>query len=327
MMLSSLFGGIFLGWSLGGNNLSNLFGTAIGTRMIRFRTAVVLAIICIFAGALISGGATTENVVRLANLQAPMDALIISLATGLVLWGASRFGLPASIAQTSVGALVGWNLFHGIFPDSMLLQKTIGAWLVAPFLAAAISWIGIRLIRAYVHRYAVSVFKRDETVRIGLVVAGMTASYTLGANNIGTITGPYLSVLSVPTVSIVFTVCLAVAVGCWQADRRVIETVSRHLFPLSPTESLVVMMASSVTMFLFSAQIIRDILVWLKAPLFPLVPIPMSSVIIGAIVGISLAKGGHGLRWSVLGQIMVSWVVIPVMAAVVGWGCLSVWGG
>lgn len=327
MMFGSLFGGIFLGWSLGRNNLSNLFGTAIGTRMIRFRTAAILAIVCIFAGALISGQATTASVVRLADLQTPADALAVSVAAGIVLWLSSRFGLPASIAQTSVGALVGWNLFHGIEPDMVVLQKMVGAWLVGPFLAAAVAWAGIRLTRLSVRRYAISIFKRDETVRIGLVVAGMLASYALGANNIGTITGPYLSVLPAPAVGIIILVCIAVGVGCWHADRRVIETVSRSLFPLSPTESLVVMMASAVTMFLFSAQMIRDVLIRLEAPLFPLVPLPMSSVMIGAIVGIALAKGGYGLKGRVLAQIMVSWVVVPVLAAAMGWLCLAVWGG
>lgn len=327
MMLSSLLGGIFLGWNLGRNNLSNLFGTAIGTRMIRFQTAITLAIICIFAGALISGQATTKNVIRLAELKTAADALTVSISTGFVLLIASRFGLPASIAQTSIGALIGWNIFYGIEPDIALLQKMFGAWIIGPFLAAAISWVGIRLTRIYVKHYAVSVFKRDETVRIGLVIAGMLASYALGANNIGTITGPYLSVLPVPPIAIVIVVCISVAVGCRHADRRVIETVSRHLFPLSPTESLVVMLASSVTMFLFSAQIVRDILMFFNAALFPLVPLPMSSVMIGAIVGIALAKGGQGLRGVVLGQIMLSWFIIPLMAAVVSWGCLSMMGG
>ncbi|MEK7116358.1 MAG: inorganic phosphate transporter, partial [Patescibacteria group bacterium] len=31
-----LTSGLFLGWALGANHLGNVFGTAVGTRMIRF---------------------------------------------------------------------------------------------------------------------------------------------------------------------------------------------------------------------------------------------------------------------------------------------------
>jgi PiT family inorganic phosphate transporter len=37
-----LLGGLFLGWSLGANDAANVFGTAVGTRMVRFKTAAVV---------------------------------------------------------------------------------------------------------------------------------------------------------------------------------------------------------------------------------------------------------------------------------------------
>lgn len=45
-MLEYLFflsSGLFLGWSLGANDASNIFGTAVGTKMLRFTTAAVIA--------------------------------------------------------------------------------------------------------------------------------------------------------------------------------------------------------------------------------------------------------------------------------------------
>ena len=41
-ILIFLFGGLFLGWSLGANDAANVFGTAVGTRMVSFTSAAIV---------------------------------------------------------------------------------------------------------------------------------------------------------------------------------------------------------------------------------------------------------------------------------------------
>ena len=43
LFLFFISSGLFLGWSLGASDASNIFGTAIATRMIRFNTAALIA--------------------------------------------------------------------------------------------------------------------------------------------------------------------------------------------------------------------------------------------------------------------------------------------
>jgi len=45
-----LSAGLFMGWSLGANDAANIFGTAVGTRMIRFSTAAIICSIFIIIG-------------------------------------------------------------------------------------------------------------------------------------------------------------------------------------------------------------------------------------------------------------------------------------
>ena len=61
-ILLFLFGGLFLGWSLGANDAANVFGTAVGTRMVNFKTAAIICSIFVILGAVISGAGTTETI-------------------------------------------------------------------------------------------------------------------------------------------------------------------------------------------------------------------------------------------------------------------------
>ena len=55
MFLIFLLSGLFLGWSLGANDAANAYGTAVGTRMIRFRTAAIACSVFVIIGAVVSG--------------------------------------------------------------------------------------------------------------------------------------------------------------------------------------------------------------------------------------------------------------------------------
>ena len=84
-------GAVFLGWSLGRNNLSNLFGSAIGTRMIRLKIAALLAGLFVCIGVFISGYATTEHVNSLGQATSFQEAFFVCLAAGLVIYLLSLF--------------------------------------------------------------------------------------------------------------------------------------------------------------------------------------------------------------------------------------------
>ena len=46
-----LSSGLFLGWSLGANDAANVFGTAVGTKMVKFRTAAFISSLFNISGA------------------------------------------------------------------------------------------------------------------------------------------------------------------------------------------------------------------------------------------------------------------------------------
>jgi len=65
-----LSSGMFLGWSLGANDAANVFGTAVGTKMIRFRTAALLGSVFVIIGAVISGAGASHFAKALDKVRA-----------------------------------------------------------------------------------------------------------------------------------------------------------------------------------------------------------------------------------------------------------------
>ena len=60
-----LAAGLFMGWSLGTNDAANAFGTAVATRVVKYRTAVTIIAIMVLLGAAIAGH---HNIGKLASI-------------------------------------------------------------------------------------------------------------------------------------------------------------------------------------------------------------------------------------------------------------------
>ena len=84
-----LGGGLFFGWALGANDSANVFGTAVGTRMLRFRTAAILCSGGVILGAVISGAGPTETLGKLAAIKSVAEAI----QYGIELIGAKHVAL------------------------------------------------------------------------------------------------------------------------------------------------------------------------------------------------------------------------------------------
>ena len=134
-----LLGGLFLGWSLGANDAANVFGTAVGTRMVRFKTAAIVCSIFVILGAIISGSGTTETLGKLGAINALPGAFAACVAAGLSVYLMTKAGLPVSTTQAIVGAIVGWNLYTGSDTNIRVLITILGTWVLCPVIAGVIA--------------------------------------------------------------------------------------------------------------------------------------------------------------------------------------------
>ena len=57
--------GLFMGWSLGTNDAANAFGTAVATRVVKYRTAIIIIAIMVVLGAILQGA---DDISKLSSI-------------------------------------------------------------------------------------------------------------------------------------------------------------------------------------------------------------------------------------------------------------------
>ncbi len=325
-VLFFLSSGLFLGWALGANDAANVFGTAVGTRMVRFATAAAICSIFVILGAVIGGGGAAHTLGKLGSVNALGGAFMAAGAAALAVYLMTKAGLPVSTTQAIVGAIIGWNLFSETHTDTETLVTILSTWIICPLLAAVIAALLFKLTVFTIRLTKPHLLRQDAYTRLGLILAGAFGAYSLGANNIANVMGVFVptspftdfGVFGLGTFSSIQQLFLlgaaAIAVGVMTYSKRVMMTVGGRILPLSPVAAWVVVVAHSLVLFLFASEGLEAILAGAGLPTIPLVPVSSSQAVVGAVLGIGLLKGGRAIRWRVLGGIGFGWLATPIIA-------------
>ncbi len=321
-----LLSGLFLGWSLGANDAANIFGTAVGSRMVSFRVAALIASIFVVLGAVIGGAGATGTLGALGAVNAIAGSFTVALTAGITVAWKSHSGLPVSTSQAIVGAIIGWNFFTGSPTGHATLVQIMSAWVISPLLAAGFAIVLYLGARWWLARRRIHLLSLDAYTRLGLIVVGAAGAYILGANNIANVMGVFVpaspfdelrfgSVIRITGAEQLFLLGgVAIAIGIYTDSRRVMATVGSQIFKLTPILALIVVLAHTLALFVFTSQGLQHALHAIGLPAPPLVPVSSTQAIIGAILGIALVKRGKGIQYGTLGRVAVGWIMTPIMA-------------
>ena len=325
LFLVFLTSGLFLGWSLGANDASNIFGTAVGSRMVSFKRAAWVASIFVILGAVFQGRGAAETLTSLGSVDALGGAFTVSLCAAFTVFVMTRASLPVSTSQAVVGAIVGWSLFTGNATDYSVLSKIISTWVSGPVLGMIFSALLFLLLRRLLRKLQIHVLKLDSIIRNGLIVVGAFGAYSLGANNIANVMGVFIP--SAPNIEMNFGLFvldgaqvlfliggIAISVGIFTYSHKVMRTVGNGILALNAEAALVVVLAQALVLFLFSSAAFARLLIAIGLPPLPLVPVSSTQVVVGAVVGIGLVKGMQEVKGRMLGGIALGWVITPLVA-------------
>ena len=328
IILLFLSSGLFLGWALGANDAANVFGTAVGTRMVSWRNAAIICSIFVILGAVISGAGTSQTLGKLGAITALPGAFMTALSAGFSVFVMTKSGLPVSTSQAIVGAIIGWNFFSNQATDTSTLAKILSTWIICPLLAAVIAIVILKVSKYFGRKMNLNLIRLDAYKRIALIFAGALGAYSLGANNIANVIGVFIPVqplaeLKIGSFSFSSTQQLfllgglAIALGVCTYSKKVMLTVGSDLGQLSSTSALVAVISHSIVLFLFASQGLEALLSGYGLPTIPLVPVSSSQAVVGAIFGISILQGITAVKWNVLGKIIAGWIVTPIFAGIV----------
>ena len=325
-VLIFLSSGLFLGWSLGANDAANVFGTAVGSRMVRFTTAALICGVFVVLGAFVSGTGAAQTLGKLGAVNALGGSFMAALAAGLTVLWMTKLGLPVSTSQAIIGSIIGWNLFSDSYTDISSLLKILSTWIICPLLSAVIAALLFTLAKIFVRKIGVGLIRMDGYTRLALILAGAFGAYSLGANNIANVMGVFVPVapfpdlqfgqdFSVSSAQQLFLVGgLAIAVGVFTYSKRVMMTVGSELMTLTPLAAWVAVMSHSIVLFLFASERLEQLLANMSLPTIPLVPVSSSQAVVGAVIGIGMLQGGREIQWPRIYGIVRGWVITPVIS-------------
>lgn len=329
MIFIYLSSGLFLGWSLGANDAGNVFGTAVGTKMLRFKMAALVASIFFIIGAVAGGSGAAHTLGRLGAVNAIAGSFMVALGAAFAVFFMTKLSLPVSTSQAIVGAIIGWNLFSGMTTDSSTLTKIVSTWVLCPVLAALFAIILYFLTKILFAHVRIHLLEQDHYTRLGLIAVGAFGAYSLGANNIANVMGVFVPAVPFDTISVygLFSLSgaqqlfllggIAIAVGVYTYSYRVMDTIGSGLFKLSPVTALLVVLSQALVLFLFSSEQLEAWLISQHLPTIPLVPVSSSQAVIGGVIGIGLAKGAHNIQYRKLISIASGWVTTPIIAGII----------
>ena len=334
-----------MAFGIGANDVANAMGTSVGSKAITFKQAIFIAAVFEFLGAYLAGGEVTSTIrkgIVDPDLYIGKENIFIIgmlsalLAAGTWLLVASSKGWPVSTTHSIVGSIVGfviismgfqavsWDkvgtavsliplysffvaviiglvtarkgLKHVGLPltDNEVVLVTIAFGLVV----TVITYILLNINKDKIKEYGV-----ESAFAVLMIVTASAMAFAHGSNDVANAIGPMSAIISVASEG---AIGAKSAVSPWVLLIGGIGIV----FGLAMLGSKITTLTPSLG---FSAEMAAASTV--VAATYIGFPISTTHTLVGAVIGVGLAKGVSHLDLSSIGRIVLSWVVtIPAGA-------------
>lgn len=321
LAVASLALAIMVAWILGANDAANSTATIVGGGVISLRAALALFSIFVFLGAASQGYKVIKTIGRgIVPLEAMSSPGAIAAATATFIWlfVCTWRGMPVSTTHTSVGAVLGFGLMavglQGV--NFQVLASILLSWASSPVLSMLIALAVYKIAEHFLARTPPHELRKyDRAVRYMLVGVVCFTAYSFGANDVANAVGVFDAItersLGATPQASAFILSLIGAIGIILGGvtygHRVISTVGFRITKLSPVSAFAAQFSMALTVLLFTT--VPDMLFGYG------MPISTTHSIVGAVIGVGLARGSKSVDKVIVAHVLASWALtVPVAA-------------
>ncbi|GIP60570.1 inorganic phosphate transporter [Paenibacillus woosongensis] len=300
----------------GFHDTANAIATSVSTRALKPRTAIMLAAVMNFVGAMMftgvakTIGGSVADPAKLDNgLEILVATLLAAIIWNLVTWW---FGIPSSSSHALIGALAG-AVFVGAGSENLNwsgFTTIIEGLIFSPLIAFAIGYVVMMVLKwVFAKRSPHTVNKGFRSMQ---VITAAIQAFTHGTNDaqkamgiitFALVTANYQDNMDVPLwvkIAAATAMALGTSIGGW----KIIKTMGTKIFKIEPINGFAADLSAASVIF--------------GATLFHL-PVSTTHAITSAILGVGSAKRFSAVKWGVAGRIVVAWVItIPIVAVLAG---------
>jgi PiT family inorganic phosphate transporter len=300
----------------GFHDAANAIATAVSTRALTPRVALVLAGVANLIGALVStkvAATVGKGILDPAQLHSGegltvvFAALIGAITWNLVTW---YFGLPSSSSHALIGGLVGAGLaagdsvkWHGIYEKvvlPMIVSPIVGFTLGGAFMLLLL-WLFGRFSPRRVNRG----FRSVQILSSAAMAYGhglQDAQKTMGVITLALIVSGHLASDAAVPYWVILSAATAISLGTLAGGMRIMRTLGRKVIKMDPMAG-------------FAAQSVASSVLFATAHAG--LPVSTTHIITTSVMGVGATKKLSAVRWGVAGNIAAAWVLtIPAAAAV-----------
>ena len=293
----------------GFHDSANAIATVVSTKVLTARVAIIYAGVLNIVGAFLGthvastigkGIVATDSVTQGVILCALLSAIIWNLIT----W---YYGIPSSSSHALIGGLMGAAIAKAGFAVvkidgvtnkvllPMITSPLIG-FLIGFVCMVTILWLFSRANPNTINKY----FRRLQLLSSGIMA--ISHGTNDAQKTMGIITLALVSYSNLQTFEVPFWVILSCAVtmglGTMAGGWRIIRTMGSKMIKLKPVHG-------------FAAETSAAAVI-LTASHFG-IPVSTTHVISTSIMGVGSTKGVHAVKWGIVGNIVMAWVLtIPV---------------
>lgn len=298
----------------GFHDTANAIATAVSTKALKPRHAIIMAACMNFLGAMTFTGVAktiTKDIVNPFTLEngsiVILAALLAAIFWNLLTW---YYGIPSSSSHALIGSIAGAAIAASGF-DSLNYAgfiKIIQALIFSPILAFVIGFIVYSIFKIFFRD--LNLTKTNRRFRIIQIFTAALQAYTHGTNDaqkamgiitMALITNNYLSTDDVPfwvQLSCALAMGLGTSVGGW----RIIKTVGGNIMKIRPVNGVAADLTGAA--IIFGATYIH-------------LPVSTTHVISSSILGVGASHRLKGVKWGTAQRMLITWVItLPISATV-----------